>query len=150
MENIPESMRSELAAWNDGRGISLLDWTANTGNFALAVGYSEVFWPRFVEFEDYILMEGFGLEGLRSFEQNPEATRQSIEWVMNHFHIADIQRLECPDIAADKLIILGERLCEIYIVKLALQFPDRRFVVDFARPEKPEEFEDYQLSFFQA
>lgn len=53
MANIPDSMKSELAAWNDGRGISLRDWTANSGNFSLAVGYSEIFWPRFVAFEKY-------------------------------------------------------------------------------------------------
>jgi hypothetical protein len=69
---------------------------------------------------------------------------------MNHFHIADIQHSACPDIAADKLIVLGERLREIYTAKLALQFPDRRFGVEFVQPGKPEEFEDYQLSFFQA
>ncbi|CAN7353786.1 hypothetical protein [Rhizobium sp. LjRoot254] len=150
MTDIPESMKSELANWNDDRGIDLSDWTACSGNFSLAVGYSEIFWPRFVAFEKYVLMEGFGLEGLRSFERDPEATRQSIESVMNHLHIADLQHDACSDIAADKLIILGERLCEIYSAKLAWQFPDRRFVVEFAQPENREEFEDYQLSFFQA
>jgi hypothetical protein len=150
MANIPESMKSELASWNDGRGIDLWDWTANTGNFSLAVGYSEIFCPCFVAFEKYVLMEGFYVEGLRSFEGDPKATRQSVEWVMNHLHIADIQHAECPDIAVDKLIILGERLRENYTAKLALQFPDRSFVVEFVRPKDPDEFADYQLSFFQA
>lgn len=149
MTDVPESMKSELAAWNDGQGIDLYSWTACTGSFALAVGYSEVFWPRFVEFERYVLTEGFHVEHLRSFERNPEATRESVEWVMNHIHIAEIQHDACADIAADKLIILGERLREIYAVKLAFQFPDRRFCVEFYQPEDPEEFRDYQLSFFQ-
>lgn len=150
MSIIPESMKSDLSTWNGGRGISLRDWTACSGNFSLAIGYSDVFWPRFVAFEDYILQEGFSLEGLRSFARNPEATRQSVEWVMNHLHIADIQHSVCPDISADKLIILGERLREIYTAKLAWQFPDRNFVVEFVQPEELEEFADYQLSFFQA
>ncbi|ANM09585.1 MULTISPECIES: hypothetical protein [unclassified Rhizobium] len=149
MATIPDGMKSELAAWNEGRGISLRDWTANSGNFSLAVGYSEIFWPRFVTFEKYILVDGFNLEGLRSFERNPEATRQSIEWVMNHFHIADIQHSACTDIAGDKLAILGERLREIYIAKLGWLFPDRTFVVELVQPESPDEFEDYQISFFQ-
>jgi hypothetical protein len=142
-------MRSELAAWNDGRGIGLSDWTANSGNFSLAVGYSEIFWPRFVEFERYVLVEGFHIGGLRSFEQNPEATRQSVERVMNHLHIADMQYAGCPDISADKLIFLGERLREIYSVKLAQQFADRRFVVEFVQPDDRQQFDEYQLSFFQ-
>ncbi|WP_129418265.1 hypothetical protein [Rhizobium leguminosarum] len=149
MGNIPNSMKSELAAWNDGRGISLRDWTANSGNFSLAVGYSEIFWPRFVAFEKYVLVDGFNIEGLRSFEQNPEATRQSIEWVMNHFHIADIQHSACTDMAGDKLAILGERLREIYMAKLGWQFPDRTFVVEFVQPERADDFPDYQMSFCQ-
>ncbi|MBA1349719.1 hypothetical protein [Rhizobium sp. WYCCWR 11146] len=149
MTNIPNSMKTELAAWNDGRGISLRDWTANSGNFSLAVGYSEIFWPRFVAFEKYVLVDGFNIEGLRSFEQNPEATRQSIEWVMNHFHIADIQHSACTDMAGDKLAILGERLREIYMAKLGWQFPDRTFVVEFVQPERADDFPDYQMSFCQ-
>ena len=149
MTGIPDSMQEELASWNNGRGIDLWDWTACTGNFSLAVGYSEIFWPRFVEFEGYVLIEGFDIEGLRSFEKNGKATRQSIERVMNHLHIADIQHAECTDIAADKLIILGERLQEIYAAKLAMQFPDRKFVIEFVRPEDPNAFADYQVSFYQ-
>ncbi|QKK32360.1 hypothetical protein FE844_023430 [Rhizobium indicum] len=149
MTNIPNSMKTELAAWNDGRGISLRDWTANSGNFSLAVGYSEIFWPRFVAFEKYVLVDGFNIEGLRWFEQNPEATRQSIEWVMNHFHIADIQHSACTDMAGDKLAILGERLREIYMAKLGWQFPDRTFVVEFVQPERADDFPDYQMSFCQ-
>lgn len=149
MTTIPGSMRSELGAWNDGQGIDLVDWTACTGNFSLAVGYSEIFWPRFVEFEGYVLVEGFSIEGLRSFEQNPDASRQSVERVMNHLHVTDLQHDACPDVSADKLIVLGERLREIYAVKLAFEFPDRRFHVEFCRPDEPEELRDYQLSFFQ-
>jgi hypothetical protein len=149
MADIPESMRSELAAWNNGRGISLLDWTANTGSFSLAVGYSELFWPRFVAFEKYVFAEGFGLEGLRSFERNPEATRQSIEQMMNHFHITDIHHAASTDIAADKLVILGSRLREIYAAKLAFEFTDREFSVEFFQPDDPGELQDYQITFFQ-
>lgn len=149
MMTIPESMKAELGAWNSGKGIDLVDWTGCTGSFSLAVGYSEIFWPRFVAFEKYVLMEGFSVEGLRSFERNPEATRQSVEWVMNHLHITDLQHDACPDVSSDKLIFLGERLREIYMVKLAFQFPDRQFLVEFSRPEEALEFRDYQLSFFQ-
>jgi hypothetical protein len=146
---IPQSIVSELADWNDGAGIDLVDWTANTGSFSLAVGYSEVFWPRFTEFENYVLMESFSLAALRSFESLPQITRQSIERVMNHLHIADIQHGACTDIAADKLIFLGHRLREIYAAKLALDFPDRKFLVEFYCPEQSQDFEDYQLSFFR-
>ena len=46
--DIPESMRDELAGWNNDAGISLETWIGCSGNFSLAVGYSSVFWPEFV------------------------------------------------------------------------------------------------------
>ncbi|WP_141683835.1 hypothetical protein [Rhizobium sp. AC27/96] len=149
MTEIPESMKPELAEWNNGRGIGIDTWTGCVGSFSLAVGYSSIFWPRFVEHREYILMAGFSEESLRSFDGGPGATRQSVEWVMNHLHLADIQHSECADISSDKLILLGERMTEIYAAKLQWQFPDRKFVVQFARPDDKEELGDYQLSFFQ-
>ena len=44
-------MLAELSAWNDGKGIDLESWVSSSGNFRLAVGYSTVFWPRFMLFE---------------------------------------------------------------------------------------------------
>ncbi|MER8479545.1 hypothetical protein [Mesorhizobium sp. M1163] len=147
--DVPASMKAELAAWNNGTGIDLQSWVGCEGRFALAVGYSTVFWPEFVTFERYVLMEGFSEEGLRSFERHPNATRQSVEAVMNHLHIADIHALGIADISRDKLVFLGSVLKEIYEAKLQWRFPDRRFVVEFFDPE-PKDLEDYQLSFWQA
>lgn len=56
---IPDSMKPELAAWNNGLGIDLESWVACEGRFALAVGYASIFWPEFVEFEGYVLRKGF-------------------------------------------------------------------------------------------
>ncbi|QPC91923.1 hypothetical protein [Mesorhizobium sp. INR15] len=146
--DVPESMKAELATWNHGAGISLEGWISCMGGFSLAVGYSTVFWPGFVAFERYILLEGFSKESLRGFERGPGATRQSVEAVMNHLHLADIHGFH-DGIAADKLIFLGTVLRQIYQAKLQWQFPDRRFVVELFIPET-NDIEDYQLSFWQA
>ncbi|MCZ3377238.1 hypothetical protein [Rhizobium sp. AG207R] len=135
MTEIPESMKLELGQWNNGRGIDIESWTGCVGNFSLAVGYSSIFWPSFVAHRQYILVQGFSEEVLRSFENDPTSTRQSVERVMNHLHVADIQHSGCTDISRDKLIFLGERLAEIFTAKLQWQFPDREFVVEFARPD---------------
>src|SRR5689334_25047153 len=86
----PASMVSELAAWNDGQGIELQSWAQCVGGFKLAIGYSTVFWPRFILFEDYILPEVFSLQSLRGFEKQQNGDKASVEWVMNHIHIADL------------------------------------------------------------
>lgn len=144
----PESMKAELAAWNNGDGIDLDTWVANEGNFSLAVGYASIFWPAFTLFEDYILPSGFSVDVLRDFERGQRG-RQSVEWVMNHLHIADIQHWGCADRSKDKLIVLGNVLKEIYEAKLRWQFPNRPCTVEFFVPDDPDDLTEYQVSFWQ-
>jgi len=143
-------MKSELGAWNNGAGINLEGWAQCTGNFALAVGYATVFWPRFVAFENYVLCEGFSESSLRGFASSDGATKQSVEAVMNHLHIADIQHGGCKDLSKDKILVLGNTLREIYEAKLKWQFPDRSFAVEFHKSAYDEDdLIGYQLTFWQ-
>ncbi|MBA2378018.1 MAG: hypothetical protein H0V76_00410, partial [Blastocatellia bacterium] len=80
----PESMQEELSAWNDGSGIDLESWIGCLGSFSLAVGYASIFWPTFVNFEDYILREGFSVDSLKGFEEACSGDKRAIESVMNH------------------------------------------------------------------
>ena len=148
--NIPESMLGELNAWNNGKGIDLEGWVACVGNFKLAVGYLSVFWPEFVIFEDYVLRKNFEVSSLRGFESQKDSTRKSVECVMNHLHIADLQFYGCEDLSKDKAILLGEKLKEMYQVKLACDFPDRECLVEFFQPQDSEDLIGYELTFWQA
>ncbi|MCL4677882.1 MAG: hypothetical protein KJ017_04715 [Alphaproteobacteria bacterium] len=141
-------MAKELAKW-EGGDLSLEGWVSMTGNFSFAVGYSEIFWPEFVEFEDYILRKGFSESSLRGFENQENITKAGVECVMNHLHIGDIQHPHCEDLSKDKIIFLGNILKEIYTVKLAWQFPDKPCVVEFYHPEDEEDLIGYQLYFWQ-
>ncbi len=145
---IPDSMKSELAAWNNGAGISIESWIGCEGKFSLAVGYASVFWPEFVLFEGYVLREGFSENSLRGFKQQ-RIDRKSVEWHMNHLHIADIQYYGCGDASVDKLLLLGKVLKEIYQAKIHLQFPDHPCMVGFYTPDDEDDLMDYQLSFWQ-
>ena len=76
----PDSMKSELGAWNNGAEIDIKSWIGCKGDFSLAVGYASVFWPEFVLFEGYILRGGvFGSSSLRGFEEQ-KISRKSVEW----------------------------------------------------------------------
>jgi len=147
--DIPESMKAELSAWNNGRGIDLESWVGCEGRFSLAVGYASVFWPEFVEFEGYILRSGFRESSLGSFEKQDGTNRKIVEWVMNHLHIEDIQYLGCSDISIDKVLILGNVLKEIYEAKLRWRFPKRPCAVEFYIPPDREDLTQYQISFWQ-
>jgi hypothetical protein len=118
MREPPEDMKADLSLWNNGDGIDLEGWVSSQGNFQLAVGYAEIFWPEFVLFEDYILRKGFSVDSLRGFEKQCGEKRDSIECVMNHLHIADIHHVGCEDISKEKIVRLGSILKEIYEAKL--------------------------------
>ena len=145
---IPESIQHELDGWDNG-GIDLESWVSLKGNFKLAVGYSAVYWPEFVEFNGYILKGGFSNSSLEGFEKQLSGDRQSIEAVMNHLHIEDIQGVQCKDGSDDKFIYLGSTLKDIYETKLARQFPTKSFHVSFEVPEDPLDLTGYEITFWQ-
>lgn len=120
------------------------------GNYPLAVGYLTVFWPEFVEHDGYILRKGFSEQSLRGFESQNGATRKSVEWVMNHLHIADIHCGDGDALTVDKVVVLGRALKEIYQAKLAWQFPHSPCIVEFYEPETGGDPIDYEISFWQA
>ena len=147
--NIPPSMVDDLGAWNDGAGIDLESWVGCEGRFALAVGYAAIFWPKFVAFEDYVLREGFSEASLRGFERQREGDRETVERVMNHRHLEDIQYVGCPDISKDKLLKLGHTLVEIYAAKLKWQFPQLECETKFSIPENEDDLREYQITFWK-
>lgn len=142
-------MATELQKWNNGKGIDLASWINLSGSFSLAVGYITIFWPKFVEFDGYILRDGFCEKTLRSFESADGYDRMAVERTMNHLHIADIQHYGCEDISRDKIQVLGSILHEIYTVKLKTLFPQSACVVEFYQPEDIDDLLGYQISFWQ-
>lgn len=62
--DIPQSMKADLGAWNNGDGIDLEGWIDCMGNYELAVGYCTVFWPEFEYIDRYIVRGGLTREYL--------------------------------------------------------------------------------------
>lgn len=141
-------MRSELGEWNGGQGVSLKTWTSASGSFRLAVGYAEYFWPEFQYVKGYILRVGTMAESIHKWNDadNPS---QSVEALLNHFHLIDINYPDYENLSADLLMRLGGILKEIHEAKLRWQFPDIPCRVSFYVPEDPEDFDSYQLTFWQ-
>jgi hypothetical protein len=149
MSTPPADILSELAEWNNGKGIDLVSWVGCSGDFRLAIGYSTIFWPRFVLFDDYIFREGFTAESVRGFEAQHKCDKRSVEAVVNHLHIADIQYHGCEDITEQRVVFLGRILKEIYTAKLAWQFPDRPCEVSFYEPDDRTDLIGFQITFWQ-
>jgi hypothetical protein len=147
--DVPPSMKEELGAWNNGAGIDLESWIGCEGRFASAVGYSTVFWPEIEEIGGDVLRSGTSEDSIRAWASQAGATRQSVEAMLNHLHLADIQHYGCRDCTSDKLLVLGRVLKEIYEAKLFRQFPGRNFCVSLHVPENPEDLQDYEITFWQ-
>ena len=93
--------------------------------------------------------EEFDEESLRGFERGGATSRKSVEWVMNHVHVADLHHGGDDTISEDKVLILGHALKEIYQAKLARDFPHAPCIVEFYEPEADGDLIDYQISFWQ-
>lgn len=145
----PADMLPELAEWNNGDGIDLQAWIACSGDFRRAVGYSTIFWPPFVLFEDYILSGGFTPETVRGFEEQLKGDKKAVEAVLNHSHIARLHYGGCEDITEQRIVFLGRILKEVYAAKLAWQFPDRPCEVSFYEPEDRTDLNAFQITFWQ-
>jgi hypothetical protein len=146
---IPPSMKDELQRWNNGEGIALDEWVGCEGRFALAVGYLSVFWPEFELMRGYIVRKGTRDEKVQGFDRDARDTRRTREATMNHIHLDSLQYLGCPDVSADKLVVLGHALKDIYEAKLQRDFPDRPCRVEFFMPTDVDQLDAYQLTFWQ-
>jgi hypothetical protein len=150
MRDTPDfnSLIPELPAWNDGKGVSASDWIAMMGNFELAVGYSLIFWPRFVAYEGYVFRAGaFTPETVRGFETAIGGDRAKVECVINHLHIAGIH----SNVTASEAQVhyLMGIMKQIWALKLKVDFPDRRFIIS-AIEEPGLDLLDYEITFWQA
>ena len=136
----------ELPKWNGGDGIGPQAWIECVGNYELATGYSLIFWPRFVRFEDYVLHDGFSVESLRGFEDMTNGNRVAVEAAMNHVHIADIHCNVEP--TEGQLRYFGRTLKDIWRVKLLHDFPGFGFRIEF-NDEPDGVLDEYELTFWQ-
>jgi hypothetical protein len=131
-----------LDGWNNGRGVDLEDWIQCEGSYPDAIGYSSIFWPRFVEQCGYVLLCPFDSSALAGFERQSDGDRASVEAVMNHRHMELLFQKDGSERSEARMKYLGETMAEIYRAKLAHDFPARSFTVEY-------DYESDTLTFFQ-
>ena len=138
----------ELRAWNDGTGIQPLDWVYCIARSDEAVAYTALFWPKFVEFNGYILRDGFNIDNLRSWESQQHVGRQQIELAVNLLDVGFLfYNSKEPGTAMleARTIWMLDTLADIYATKLQRDFPSKRFEVSRLDDEN-----DCAISFCQA
>jgi hypothetical protein len=121
----------ELSAWNDGRGISPLDYLFCTAQSLATVACIDLFWPKFVEFEGYVLHEGFDENVLRNWEGSEHGhDRGATERAVNFLDVGSLFQ-NSGEIDSDmldaRIDLLLKTLADVYEAKLRRDFPTRRF-----------------------
>ena len=152
--NEDEKLIPDLRTWRDlnREEFSISDWTSIEGNITLAIGYSCLFWPDFIEYDDCVfLKDTFSVENFKDWTKTEYVVHfAQIESVINHIHILDLFTSEKQDeITYEQIKYLGNKIREIYEVKLISNFPDRKFEVLFNGDEHLEDLLDYEITFFQ-
>ncbi|WP_435623779.1 hypothetical protein [Flagellimonas sp.] len=144
----------ELKDWKkeNGDDFDLQDWVTCEGNIRLAIGYSTIFWPEFLEYDNCIFIKShFSPDNYEEWTKSKSISDyRQIESVINHIHILDFFTFEKQnEINVEQVKYLGCILQEIYAAKLKTEFPNRKFTVTFNGKEKLEDLIEYQLTFYQ-
>ena len=116
---------------------------AATGSVEQALAYSDLFWPEFVEHEGCVFMER-AADSFRGWSE-PLGDPSKVEAMLNHRQVCDLFEWESSH---NMMIGLGRVLRDAWTLKLARDFPERRFAVELydTPSENPT---DYQITFYQ-
>ena len=133
--------------WMDDEDGAVRALLATSGSVELAVAYSFIFWPRFVVIDDHVVRANKDAEDVAAWSKSTGGRREAVEGMLNHIHIKDLHQ-HGGEPNEKQLRYLGRLLAHIHRVKLAADFPDRLFQVDF-NDEPGLELVTYQLTFWQ-
>lgn len=150
-----EKLIPGLSDWRQSNGdpISITDWTAYEGSMSLAIAYSFLFWPEFIEHDGCVILKNrFDTNNFEDWKKTVYVkTYGQIESVLNHIHILDLFGTDEKrnEIGYEQIRFLGNRICAFYAAKLNIEFPGREFVFSFNGDEVLEAFDEYELTFYQ-
>jgi|SRR5579864_54526 len=140
----------ELKDWNGGKGIDIESWIGCEGDHKHLIGYAQLLWPNFVEYDGCIFMgDEVDEENYRAFLKRTKGDKTRVEAVMNHEHILDLfsrSHHEAP--TRDVILYIGRLMKDVWQTKLNADFPGRRITVKFLE-ENVEDLVDYQITFYQ-
>lgn len=145
-----ELLLPQLKDWNNGQGIDPLSWVGCSGNFDLAIGYTTLFWPDFVEHDGMVFarhaLNEKSLGTIKSCLEKFSNDKTQVERLLNHLHLLDTHHVGCPGATPEKLEFLGETLRDMWMAKLTQDFPGVKFIVELLGNPSSDLF-DYQITF---
>jgi hypothetical protein len=133
-ERLVERLRA-LYPERDTTNWDWLDFMYAEGSPVLALWYSRLFWPEFVEVDGMVfLKESMESEDdrrrLKEAIERYGGDRKQVEQSFNRVEVEDLFTPRADDASDEDYEVLVRRIAEMWRSKLRQQFPDRRFVVE--------------------
>lgn len=128
---------SDFQKWKKANGddFSLWDYLSGVANVEVALAFTTLFWPGFVEHDGGIfLAEAFNQELYEQWKAELGNDIAAIERVMNHQHIDDLLP-GAETVGIDNLFFLGEVIQQMWENRLNSGYPDRTFQVSCNQDE---------------
>lgn len=124
---------------------SLWDYLFGVANVEIALAFTKLFWPDFVEHEGGLfLSEAFNPEIYERWKETLGDNPRAIEQAMNHIHIDDILP-GSEHIAPENLFYLGKKLAEMWSSRLEKLYPGKEFKVSCQRDDETVIVTFYQM-----
>jgi len=141
----------ELREWDahNGGEESLEGWASCIGSFSLAAAYASLFWPAFVVVRGRVFRQGVTEQVVDSWLGGISGNLQATQATINHLHLLDVQHPGVwGDATDEQMRYLGNMLRTTWSAKLAMDFPERKFVVEFIEGS-PNDLREYQVLFYE-
>lgn len=141
----------ELKEWDTHNGgeESPEGWASCMGTFSHAVAYASLVWPKFMEVRGMVFREGVTESDVEDWLTHTAHQAKVVEATINHLHLLDIQH---PGIWSDatetQLKFLGKTLQASWAAKLQIDFPGRKFAVEFIEGSS-DDLREYQVLFYE-
>lgn len=144
-----ERLIPELAGWNNGAGIRLEAWISAIGRYDHAIGYGAVFWPRFVLYDDCVLLYEPDARNYQDWVTWAQGDKTRVETMLNHRHLVDLFPNSAFRPSKEILLWLGQTLKETWSCKVVRDFPERpcEVVLDC---KNDVDLAEYQITLFQS
>jgi hypothetical protein len=120
---------SEFQQWKKANGddFSIWDYLSGVANVEVALAFTTLFWPDFVEYDGGIfLAESFNQEIYEQWKAELGNDIAAIERVMNHQHIDDLLP-GAENVGIDNLFALGKVIKQMWENRLKSCYPKRNY-----------------------
>ena len=128
---------TEFQNWKqvNSENFSLIDYLFGVSNMEVAIAFTKLFWPDFIEYENGVFFAStFNSEIYAQWKEKLGHDIGAIERVINHKHIDDLLP-GAENVGYENLLYLAQVLTQMWESRLKLLYPDRHFKMQLNQDE---------------